>query len=706
MSEGRGRMRAVAVLAACLGAVAAGASAQGIRVEITSRELAAGGQAFGAAGQYEILRGRIHGDVDPANARNRIVQDLDLAPRNARGRVEYVATFALARPVDPARASGVLVYRVVNRGNGDVDPNPDGHVTVVSGWQGDVVPTPRNQSLSVPVARQADGSPITGPVFARFVNVPAGSTTLPIRLGSMSVQPPQYVPATLDQAEATLASIAAESADGTQRGRVVVPRDAWAFADCRATPFPGTPDPAYVCTRDGFDPSRVYELTYIAKDPLVLGLGLVATRDLVAFFKHAKNDDAGTPNPVAGLVKHAIAIGDSQSGNFIKTFVHLGFNEDLAGRIVWDGVFPRIAARLTPMNFRFALPGGAAALYEPGSEAVLWWGGYEDSARKRGRASLLDRCTATRTCPKVVEAFGSAEFWGLRMSPGLVGTDAKDDIPLPGNVRRYYYPGTTHGGGRGGFDARPGAPPTGCVLPNNPNPQADTTRALTAALIDWVVRGTPPPPSRYPTLADGDLVPPTAEAVGMPTIPGLPSLDGIVNPVLEYDFGPGYNGADLSGVIAFQPPRIVRVLPTAVPRVNSDGNEASGLPSVLHQVPLGTYLGWNVTASGFYAGRGCGFAGGYVPFAATEVERRASGDPRPSLEERYGTLEGYVCLVRRAAQRAVVDRVLLRDDADRLVRDAAASHVLPPAADSTAAARARADALCAGTTLTTSPGAS
>ncbi len=476
----------------------------------------------------------------------------------------------------------------------------------------------------------------------------------------------------------------------------MIPRAAWAFANCTAVPFPGTPDPTRLCLQDGFDPARLYELTYTVRDPLVLGIGLAATRDIVSFFRHATKDGSGAANPVAGAIKHAVATGDSQSGNFIKTFVHLGFNEDLSGRRVWDGVFPRIAARQTPINFRFALPGGAATLYEPGSEPVVWWGSYVDSARGRKAASLLDRCTASRTCPKVVEAFGAAEFWGLRMSPGLIGTDAKLDIPLPDNVRRYYYPGTTHGGGRGGFrvDAAPGSQP-GCVLPANPNPQADTTRALTRALIAWVVNDTPPPPSRYPLLGAGDLVPANWAAVGFPNIPGAPLRGSPINPVLDYDFGPQFAAADLSGIITQQPPRIRQVLPTYVPRVDRDGNETSGVPSVLHQAPLGTYVGWNVTASGFFAGQGCGFAGGYLPFPRTRAEREASGDPRLSIEERYGTLDGYVCVVRRAAARAVTERFLLQSDAERIVADAIASDVLPPSSNSSSTQREIASRVCA-----------
>src|SRR5581483_10315574 len=162
-------------------------------------------------------------------------------------------------------------------------------------------------------------------------------------------------------------------------------------------------------------------------------------------------------------------------------FIHLGFNQDETNRLVWDGANDHIAGRQLALNIRFATPSGAANLYEAGSEPPLWWGAYADTARGRKTASMLDRCHATQTCPKIFETFGAAEFWGLRMSPNLLGTNADVDIPLPSNVRRYYFPGTTHGGGRGGFQAKADAPPNGCTLPSNPNPESDTMRALTTA---------------------------------------------------------------------------------------------------------------------------------------------------------------------------------------------------------------------------------
>jgi hypothetical protein len=697
MTRMAGRVRRVLVCGVLALAWADVARADVVRIEILSRQPANNGQAVGAAGPFEIIRGRIYGELDPADPHNTIIQDLALAPRNARGRVEYVATFALAKPVDVTKASRVLLYQVVNRGSGQVTTAPEGDISLVSGWQGDVVPTANNQTITVPIARQADGSPVTGLVLARFTDVAAGTASMPIQLSSMGRTPQQYLPVDLAQPNATLTMYASENTKGVKGGVVTVPRDAWAFADCRTVPFPGTPDPTRVCVKDGFRSDRAYELVYRAKDPLILGVGLAATRDIVSFFRYDKADRSGTANPVAGVIDHAVSIGDSQSGNFIKTFVHLGFNQDEASRIVWDGVFPRIAARQTPMNFRFALPGGAATLYEPGSEGVLWWNAYDDRTRGVRAAGFLDRCTATKTCPKVIEAFGSTEFWGLRMSPGLIGTDARADIPLPENVRRYYYPGTTHGGGRGGFRVDAAAAGGRCALPGNPNPEADTTRALTRDLIEWVTRGTPPPASQYPLLVRGELVPATRAAMGLADLPGVPWNDNILNQVLQYDFGPSFVAADVSGVMSQVPPRVVQVIPTYVPRVNADGNEAvSGVPSVLYQAPLGTYLGWNVVTSGFYAGQGCGFQGGYVPFARTRAERAQTNDPRLSVEERYGTLEGYVCTVRGAVDAAVRDRFLLADDAQRLIAEATASHVLPTAADSSAENQVVGRARCGG----------
>ncbi len=641
------------------------------RIMIEHRESPAyNGQAYGKAGQYELLSGHFYGELDPKDARNALITDIQFAPRNARGMVEYVGTFAIAKPIDMSRANGVLFYSVPNRGNGAPAPAADGQVSVVSGWQGDIVPRAGIQSITVPVAKNADGSPLTGPVFERFIDMEANASTLDIGVAQYTALTYQR-PLTLDTAKASLTKRASPDA-----APVAIASSDWAFADCTRTPFPGTPEPSKICVKGGFNPAFQYELTFTAKDPLVLGIGFAATRDLNSFLRYDDKDDSGAANPVAKQIRWALARGNSQSGNFLRSYINLGFNQDEGGRIVWDGVNPHIAARQLSMNLRMAAPGGAAGPNEPGSEAVLWWSDYADVARHRPAAGLLDRCTATKTCPKIIETFGALEFWYLRESPNLVGTDAKADIPLPPNVRRYFFPGTTHGGGRGGFSTATPAPARGCVLPANPNPESDTMNALTAALVAWVTKGTEPPASRYPRLDRGELVQPAAAAMHFPKIPGAPSPDGVVNRVADYDFGPDFHYADLSGVITKEPPAVKQWIPTLVPKVDADGSDVGGVPSVLRQAPLGSYLGWNPTAAGFDKGKQCTLSGGYIPFEKTKAERMEKRDPRLSLEERYHDHAGYVAAVKTAAEKSVSEGFLLREDADRLIAQASASDVL------------------------------
>jgi hypothetical protein len=652
----------IATAAAALLVCAASMEARLTRIVIEQRQTPPG-QTRGAT--FETLSGHFFGELDPKDPHNTIIQDIGLAPRNARGMVEYSATFSMSKPVDMTYSSGVLFYTVTNRGGGTPNTSPEGHVSVVSGWEADVVRRPGIQTIDVPVAKNPDGSPLTGPVSARFIDMPPGANTLP--LATLTYQHPL----TLDTAQATLNRRASEKGPD-----ISIPSADWAFADCTKVPFPGTPDPTKICTKAGFDPAYLYEVAFTAKDPLVMGIGYAATRDLNSFLRYGAKDDAGTPNPVAGQIKWALARGNSQSGVFIRSYIHLGFNQDETGKIVWDGVNPHIAARQLALNYRFAMALGNAGPNEVGSDGAVWWSDYEDRVRHHPKAGLLDRCRATNTCPKILETFGGLEFWYLRESPDLVGTDAKFDIPLPANVRRYFFPGTTHGGGRGGFNAAAAAPPNGCVLPANPNPESDTLRALTVALVDWVTKGTEPPPSRYPLLAHGDLAPANKAAMGFPDIPGVLSPDGLVNSVLDYDFGPGFNYNDESGVIAKQPFPIKQVIPTLVPKVDADGTDIGGVPSVLRQVPLGTYVGWNVTAAGYNKGKICGLNGGYIPFAKTKAERLAAGDPRPSLEERYASHQAYVAKVKAAADKAVTERFLLKEDADRLIQQAESSTVM------------------------------
>jgi hypothetical protein len=229
---------------------------------------------------HERITGNAYGELDPADPKNAVITEIDLAPRNARGKVEYVTKFTLVRPTEMMRSSGVLLYTVVNRGGGNAVPHPDGHATFVSGWQGDVVATTTNHTIQVPVAKNRDGSSITGPLVLRFINLTGHTTALMVPRG----QPSPYPPVSLDTTKAKLMSATGETATGAKTGAVTIPSTDWAFADCSTTPFPGKPDPTRICVKNGFDPALVYELQYTVKDPLVLGIGLAATRDLGSFF--------------------------------------------------------------------------------------------------------------------------------------------------------------------------------------------------------------------------------------------------------------------------------------------------------------------------------------------------------------------------------------------------------------------------------------
>lgn len=646
------------------------------------------GQSFGAAGVYETLAGRAFGELDPKDPRNALIQDIALAPRNARGQVEYMATFFIVKPMDMTKASHLMWHDVPNRG-GRLTIAPAeralGDIGLSSGWQGDstggTAPGPNNDYVVVPAAKNPDGAPIVGRVMGRIVNAEGPASQGMI----VNSNPLPYKPISLDTAKSELTAHSSETMDGIIGGETKIPASDWAWGKCGPdAPFPGAPDPTQICLKAGFDPKLLYQVIFEAKDPPVLGIGFAAFRDLGAFFKFESQDDAGTPNPLAGAVKWEISRGQSQSGNFLRAYLHLGFNQDEAGRQVDDGMWPIIAGRRLSLNARFATPDGVLRLYEAGSEGPQWWVDWPDAARGLPRAGILDRCFSSHSCPKIVEEFGSAEVWDLKLSQEWVGTDAKADIPLWDNIRRYYLPSTTHGGGQGGFSttvwkaACPGLVYGAPILPANPVPFAETNNAIRVHFRNWVMRDIAPPASRYPTLAAGELVDPTKEAMGFPTLPGLPASapTGLINPVLDYDFGADFNPLEGSGVFSNVPPKIKRAIAAKVPRVDPDGNEVGGVPITLNLAPLGTYLGWNITAGGFYKDKICNYVGGMIPFAKTRAEREAAHDPRPSLEERYKTHDGYVEAVIAAAKTARTAGFLLPEDEDKLVAAARAGDVL------------------------------
>ena len=670
---------------------AAGADARVTKITIESTTPVANGELFGTVGAYELLRGTAYGELDINDRRNNGITDIPLAPRNAAGKVEYKAQFAIHKPVDMSKASGIMVYNVPNRGGIAIpytagDTNflwRRGDVVLNSAWQGDmpIASVPATQvGIDVPIAKLPGGGDLVGMVVDRFVAVAQQSGN---NQTTQSLTGPGRDLASMNTADSKLVSATKESQSGVKTGVVTIASSDFAYADCRTVPFPGTPDPTRLCIKGGFNPALLYELVRPAKNPFVLGVGNAAMRDVISFFRRQAKDSVGTNNPLGTSIRTVIGFGNSQSGRFQKHMLNNGFNEDEDGKIVWDGMNPNIAGMMGSFNIRFAQPGDIAELYFAGADGPLWWADYTDTVRGRPAWGLLTRCTQTNTCPKVMETYGGPEAWYSRGTVGIAGTKGTEDLPLPSIVRRYYHAGTTHGGGGGGFNLG-----TASTNPDsfagNPNPQREINRALYVAMVEWVTQGREPPASRYPRVSDGTLVAATSAAMGWPTIPNSPKPDNVMNSVLDYDMGPQFRYNDGSGVITNVPPPVKQVIPTLAPKVDADGNEIAGIKSLLMRVPLGTYTAWNPIASGPLKGREASLSAGYVPFAKTKAERQASGDSRLSIEERYSSLWLYYLYAVNQANIMVQERFLLPDDAavmiNQLLNNLLASSLLPKSA--------------------------
>jgi hypothetical protein len=693
------------LLAAILAATAAPpAEARIVRIEITRTEPAFGGQSFGAVGAYQRLAGRAYGEVDPAHPGNAIIQDLYLAPRNARGLVEYGTDIELLAPADVARGNGVLLFEVLNRGNkvapgafnagippvtadrnaltapGDGHLLREGYTLVWFGWQADVLPGLGRLTLTVPVARQPDGSPITG-VLRAELTTPQPATTLNLSSGWFTgLNHRSYPTASIDNRtplpDGFLPTLTVRARE--QEPRVPVPNTEWSFGGC---PGGGAAPPAdtQVCHPAGFQPGRLYELTYRARDPLVMGLGFAAMRDLASFLRGEPRDGQGAANPVFRENQVAIVYGASQSGRMIRTFIHLGFNQDEQGRRVFDGAYPHIGGGLMPLNVRFAQPGRAWGeqidhLY-PAYDFPFAYARLHDPLSQRTQG-ILDRCAVTDTCPRIFHVATALELWEGRQSLGLTDPLGREDVAEPANVRTFIMVSTQHGAAPLPLPDRP--PFGNCQQQPNPNPQLWTMRALLAGLTAWVRDSQAPPASAVPRIADGTLVPP--DQVRFPPIPaneygGAPRpavrFLRVHNPLHVLDFGPLYVAADSSGVITVDPPRVASAsYGLLVPQVDADGNDQGGVRSLHLQVPVGSYTGWNLGRASRFEDGFCSLSGSFIPFARTRAERLAIGDPRPSLEERYPTPEAYVAAIRRAADELVARRLLLPGDAAAVVAEA------------------------------------
>jgi hypothetical protein len=647
-----------------LAAMTATAQARVTRIEIAKTEPFAAGQQFGATGAYERVLGRFHGELDPTMPPNKEIVDLDKAPRNARGMVEYSADFFILKPVDVTKGNGALFYEVNNRGNkgmlgrfNNAQPSNDPSTAEHAGngflmrqgftlaWNGWMPGLPAaNNPLRIEIPNATAGGKIEQTVWDEFLF--NDKTT---KQGQLT-----YAATSTDKSEAKLFVRERNSAEPT-----LVPADQWEFVNARTIRLlpEGTP----------FRIGAIYQLIYKAANPPVNGIGFASTRDFISFLRYAAADDAGTPNPLAAqgrpAISRTLSTGNSQSGRYQRDFIYSGFNEDEAHRIVFDGANPVVPGGRIFLNYRFSqpnriVPAGHGFMYFPGATFPFSYETQADPFTGK-RDGNLARCAASNTCPKIVHMHTGTEYW--QGGGSLITTDplGKTDANLPDNVRVYQMAGTQHAG------ATRGMPNGVCAMASNPVDYRPLLRGALVNLDRWVKGGTPPPASRYPRLADGTLV----EKNEVVTFPGFtPAKAPSQRP--RYDYGPDFD----KGIIGKAFPTVLsdsyRVL---VPKVDADGNEVAGLrlPEVV--VPTLTSAGWNVRApDAGGAGELCYLEGSSVPFAKTKAEREAKHDPRLSLEERYHDRSAYAERVREAAEALQREGYILPEDTKRIVDKAGA----------------------------------
>jgi hypothetical protein len=682
-------MSKVPVIALCasmagavLTALSAPAEARVTRIEITKTQSPTfDGTSFGTTGQYEKLIGRVFGEVDPKDPRNAVITDLKLAPVNAHGMVEYSGNIMIIRPIDRAKGNHKLLFEINNRGHilglaslNDAAKNSNDPGTAADAgngflmrqgftlaWAGWDAISPVNPAagggpfvLDVPVAKNPDGSEITGLSLEEFV----------VDNDTTATGPLSYPAANLDSGKATLS----KRALADDKPTILAP-DTWRFD-------PSGMSISLLPEGTKFQAGMLYELVYTAKNPKVTGLGFASIRDVASFLRNAKADDQNHPNPLAGDVRQVYSFCISQPCRTMRDFVELGFNEvadapkdgkgKRAHRKAIDGVLDWIGGGSGVfVNYRFAEPFRThrqhIARWFPEFKFPFAYPTTTDAVTGK-TDGLLRRCTASDTCPYIIDANSDNEYWSK--SGSMLHTDSKGrDLGEAPGVRLYLMASRPHG------DGVPASGPGICQQDRNPLVGNPGLRALLVDLDKWVTDGKAPPPSKLPRRGDGTLVSSKQSDVGFPAIPGV-KYNGRMHTGDQFDFGPQ---AD-AGILTTLPPKMMgSPYPAFVPRADADGNTVAGirLPDIV--VPVATYAGWNLRKNP--AEDGCDHAGTVIPFAKTKAERLAKGDPRPSLEERYADHAAYVGAVRKAAADSVRQGFLLKEDADRYVAAAEASDI-------------------------------
>jgi hypothetical protein len=637
------------------------------KIQITSKQSPAfGGYSWPGVGQYEKLVGKAFGELDPNDPKNKVIVDIQLAPRNARARVEYSFDFYILKPIDLGKGNHKMLYEppnrgrktiaALNRGVGGNDPGsitdaallansflmPQGYSISFSGWDASAESNGNDFSttITLPVAKNRDGSSITGPSYEYIVGAGASYALT-------------YPAATLDKSKATLTH-RVHLNDTPQ----TVPASGWQYnAD-------GT-EIALLPAGTKFVPNDIYEFSYTAKDPTVNGVGFAAVRDWNAFLRYEKKDDAGTPNPLTGDITRIYTEVQSQPGRFLNDFRYFGFNQAENGKQVFDGMLQWIAAGDgISMNYRWSQPGRT----ERNRQDHLYVEGRFPFANVTSADPITDKtdsryakCAETHTCPYAMEIFSANEYWvkgGSLMTTDPTGTKDLPDSPF---TRIYFMSSMQHGTGN---SAAKGA----CQQFQNPLDSQSVQRALFMAMDKWVTMGTPPPPSQVAKIADGTLVNPDQASTGFPHIPGV-TYTGMKTTRYLLNYGKDFYA---TGIPTINPPMFTApyqdnsangpIYPSFVPKTDADGNDIPGLRLPEVQVPIATYTGWALRAAP-QNDDGCEAAGQFILLPKTKAERMATGDPRLSLEERYGNVETYSSRLQAAIDGLVRSGLLLPVDA-------------------------------------------
>jgi hypothetical protein len=643
-----------------------------ITLEIASQQPFADGASFGEAGPYERIEGTVRFAVDPTHSANAAIVDLDKAARDDGGRVRFAADFCVLQPVDPARGNRRLLFEVTNRGRrnalrqfnrapvaaspaetlhpGDGFLMHRGWTVAWCGWQWDVIPAPGLLALEAPQALE-NGQPIQGRVAVEF----QPSAPAPDKLLANRVHRP-YPVANLDDPEAELSV-----RDWPGGERTTIPRDRWAFArDQHGGPLP---DPAYLWLEGGFEPGKVYEVVYRTNTCPVVGTGLLAMRDFTAFLHHGSREDG---SPCAGRIDRAYSYGRSQSGRFIRHFLHLGLNLDEAGRQVFDGLLPQVAgARRGQFNHRFAQPSDQSS---PSFGHLMPFADDPQTDPVTGQSGgLLDRQRRLGGVPHVYAINTSAEYW--RGDASLAHTDLAGtrDVEPPAEVRCYLFAGTQHGIGTLPLQYRDAGEGAHGVHGFNAVDYSPLTRAALVNLDRWVSEGTEPPPSAFPRLEDGTAAPAAEVLERFRAVPGATVPD----PERRLSIWRTDLGSTVAEGVATLPAKLGARYQTVVSQVDGDLNEVGGIRLPDLTVPVASYTGWNPRAPGTGgAGQILSMQGSTLPFPATRAERARLGDPRPSIEERYHDRAAYLARVRAAAETLARQRYILAEDVDVVVANA------------------------------------